>query len=176
VLNSGGYLAVIIFAFWCGCVVSGLLIDRIGRRKNILLFALCCVVTVQCYVFMPLSNTQMLFLGFPLGFFAAGIPASLGAFFNELYPADVRGAGVGFCYNFGRVLSVPVPGWPYERFYVPGIGHRRRRRHCLRRSCARGAVPAGNPRPEPRGHRASAIRPGTRRRERPGLIFLIYAR
>jgi len=109
VLNSGGYLAVIIFAFWCGCVVSGLLIDRIGRRKNILLFALCCVLTVQAYVFFPLINTQMLFLGFPLGFFAAGIPASLGAFFNELYPADVRGAGVGFCYNFGRVLSAVFP-------------------------------------------------------------------
>ncbi|TWC13402.1 MULTISPECIES: MFS transporter [unclassified Pseudomonas] len=109
VLNSGGYLAVIIFAFWCGCVVSGLLIDRIGRRKNIVLFALCCVVTVQCYVFLPLTNTQMLFLGFPLGFFAAGIPASLGALFNELYPADVRGAGVGFCYNFGRVLSAVFP-------------------------------------------------------------------
>ncbi|WDM60496.1 MFS transporter [Pseudomonas sp. NEEL19] len=109
VLNSGGYLAVIILAFWCGCVVSGLLIDRIGRRKNILLFALCCVLTVQAYVFFPLTNTQMLFLGFPLGFFAAGIPASLGAFFNELYPAEVRGAGVGFCYNFGRVLSAVFP-------------------------------------------------------------------
>jgi MFS family permease len=109
VLNSGGYLAVIIFAFWCGCVASGYLIDRIGRRKNIVLFALCCVVTVQCYVFLPLTNTQMLFLGFPLGFFAAGIPASLGALFNELYPADVRGAGVGFCYNFGRVLSAVFP-------------------------------------------------------------------
>ncbi|WP_153016089.1 MFS transporter, partial [Pseudomonas syringae] len=89
VLSSGGYLAVIIVAFWCGCVCSGLLIDRIGRRKNIMLFALCCVVTVQCYLMLPLSNTQMLFLGFPLGFFAAGIPASLGSFFNELYPAEV---------------------------------------------------------------------------------------
>ncbi|WP_248807006.1 MFS transporter [Pseudomonas sp. MWU13-2100] len=109
VLSSGGYLAVIIVAFWFGCVVSGLLLDRIGRRKNIILFAFCCVVTVQCYLFLPLSNTQMLFLGFPLGFFAAGIPASLGSFFNELYPADVRGAGVGFCYNFGRVLSAVFP-------------------------------------------------------------------
>jgi hypothetical protein len=45
---------------------------------------------------LPADQYQMLFLGFPLGFFAAGIPASLGAFFNELYPADVRGAGVGF--------------------------------------------------------------------------------
>ncbi|MGV8920250.1 MAG: MFS transporter [Pseudomonas sp.] len=109
VLSSGGYLAVIIVAFWCGCVVSGLLIDRIGRRKNIIVFALCCVVTVQCYLFLPLTNNQMLFLGFPLGFFAAGIPASLGALFNELYPADVRGAGVGFCYNFGRVVSSVFP-------------------------------------------------------------------
>ncbi|WP_397452639.1 MFS transporter [Pseudomonas sp. NA-150] len=109
VLSSGGYLAVIIVAFWCGCVASGLLIDRIGRRKNIILFALCCVVTVQCYLFLPLTNNQMLVLGFPLGFFAAGIPASLGALFNELYPADVRGAGVGFCYNFGRVVSSVFP-------------------------------------------------------------------
>ncbi|WNW10219.1 MFS transporter [Pseudomonas sp. DTU_2021_1001937_2_SI_NGA_ILE_001] len=109
VLGSGGYLAVIIVAFWLGCIVSGLLIDRIGRRKNIILYALCCVITVQCYLFLPLTNTQMLFLGFPLGFFAAGIPASLGSFFNELYPADVRGAGVGFCYNFGRVLSAVFP-------------------------------------------------------------------
>lgn len=109
VLSSGGYLAVIIAAFWLGCIVSGLLIDRIGRRRNIIIYALCCVLTVQCYLFLPLTNTQMLFLGFPLGFFAAGIPASLGSFFNELYPADVRGAGVGFCYNFGRVLSAVFP-------------------------------------------------------------------
>jgi MFS family permease len=109
VLNSGGYLAVIIVAFFCGCVASGFMVDRIGRRKNIILFAFCCVATVQAYVFMDLSNTAMLFLGFPLGFFAAGIPASLGSLFNELYPADVRGAGVGFCYNFGRVLSAVFP-------------------------------------------------------------------
>ena len=109
VLSSGGYLAVIIVAFFCGCVASGFLVDRLGRRKNIILFALCCTLTVQAYLFLPLTNNQMLFLGFPLGFFAAGIPASLGSFFNELYPADVRGAGVGFCYNFGRVLSAVFP-------------------------------------------------------------------
>jgi MFS family permease len=109
VLSSGGYLAVIIFAFWCGCIASSVLIDRIGRRYNVALFAFCCVLTVQAYVSLPLTNTQMLFLGFPLGFFAAGIPASLGALFNELYPSEIRGAGVGFCYNFGRVLSAVFP-------------------------------------------------------------------
>ncbi len=109
VLSTGGYLAVIIFAFWCGCMVSAQLLDRIGRRKNIMLFAVCCVVTVLVYLFLPLTNRQMLVLGFPLGFFAAGIPASMGAFLNELYPAGIRGTGVGFCYNFGRIASAGFP-------------------------------------------------------------------
>ena len=109
VLSTGGYLAVIIFAFWCGCIASAHLLDRIGRRANVALFAACCVVTVVIYLFLPLSDAQMLFLGFPLGFFAAGIPASLGALFNELYPLAIRGAGVGFCYNFGRIVSAGFP-------------------------------------------------------------------
>lgn len=109
VLNTGGYLAVVIVAFWCGCMASAYLLDRIGRRRNIALFAFCCIVTVLAYVMLPLTNTQMLVLGFPLGLFAAGIPASLGPLFNELYPADMRGAGVGFCYNFGRIASAGFP-------------------------------------------------------------------
>ncbi len=109
VLGTGAYLAVIIFAFWCGCIASAQLIDRIGRRRNIMIFAVCCVATVIAYVFLPLTNRQMLFMGFPLGFFAAGIPASLGALFNELYPAGIRGTGVGFCYNFGRIASAAFP-------------------------------------------------------------------
>lgn len=109
VLGTGGYLAVIIFAFFCGCVASSHLLDRIGRRGTILLFAICCVATVLIYLLLPLGNAAMLVLGFPLGFFAAGIPASMGALFSELYPRGVRGTGVGFCYNFGRVASAAFP-------------------------------------------------------------------
>jgi MFS family permease len=109
VLGSSGYLAVIIAAFFCGCVASGVLSDRLGRRANAALFAAACIVTVLIYIFAPLSNTEMLVLGFPLGFFSAGIPASMAALFSELYPAGVRGTGVGFCYNFGRVVSAAFP-------------------------------------------------------------------
>jgi MFS family permease len=109
VLSTGGYLAVIILAFFLGCLVCAQLLDRIGRRRTILLFAVCCVGTVVVYLFLPLSDAAMLVLGFPLGFFAAGIPASMGALFNELYPSGMRGTGVGFCYNFGRVVSAGFP-------------------------------------------------------------------
>jgi len=126
VLGSSAYLAVIIVAFFCGCIVSGVLSDRIGRRANVALFASACVATVLIYIFAPLSNGQMLFLGFPLGFFSAGIPASMAALFSEIYPAGVRGTGVGFCYNFGRILSAAFPllvGFMSDRIGLgPAIG------------------------------------------------------
>ena len=109
VLGSSAYLAVIIAAFFCGCVASGIISDSLGRRVNAAFFAVACVATVLVYVFAPLTNSEMLLLGFPLGFFAAGIPASMAALFSELYPAGIRGTGVGFCYNFGRVVSAAFP-------------------------------------------------------------------
>jgi len=126
VLGSSFYLAVIIVAFFCGCVASGIISDRIGRRANVALFASACIATVLVYIFAPLTDGQMLVLGFPLGFFSAGIPASMAALFSELYPAGVRGTGVGFCYNFGRVVSAAFPflvGFLSDRIGLgPAIG------------------------------------------------------
>ena len=109
ILGSSAYLGVIIAAFFCGCVVSGVISDWLGRRINAAFFAVACIATVLVYIFAPLSNGQMLVLGFPLGFFSAGIPASMAALFSELYPSGIRGTGVGFCYNFGRVVSAAFP-------------------------------------------------------------------
>ena len=33
----------------------------------------------------------------------------MGALFSELYPSGIRGTGVGFCYNFGRVIAAAFP-------------------------------------------------------------------
>lgn len=109
VMSTGLYLGVIIVAFGLGCVTAGQLLDRLGRRRTVMLFASGCIVITVLYLLAPIGPTAMLLLGFPLGFCAAGIPASMGALFNELYPQGVRGSGVGFCYNFGRVLSAGLP-------------------------------------------------------------------
>jgi MFS family permease len=109
VLRTSGYLCIIIASFWCGCVAASFALDRLGRRRTIFLFSICCAAMVWIYLLIPICNWEMLWLGAPLGFFSAGIPASMGALFSEMYAADVRGAGVGFCYNFGRIVSAALP-------------------------------------------------------------------
>lgn len=109
VLGTGGYLAVIIVASFLGYVVGAYLTDILGRRKNFFLFAICSTLTVLAYMFMPISDSVLLVLGAPLGFFASGIYSGIGAFFNELYPTRIRGSGIGFCFNIGRALGALFP-------------------------------------------------------------------
>jgi MFS family permease len=109
VLGTGGYIAVIIIGSLIGYWVSAWLSDRIGRRANFILFAACSIATVLVYTQLPVDNTMMLFLGFPLGFFASGIFSGMGAFLTELFPTRMRGSGQGFAYNFGRGIAALNP-------------------------------------------------------------------
>jgi MFS family permease len=105
VLTSGGYLAVIIVGSFIGYLVSAWLNDRIGRRANFILFAVCSVGIVIAYTLLPVSDAVMLVLGFPLGFLASGIFSGMGPLLTELYPTQMRGSGQGFAYNFGRSIA-----------------------------------------------------------------------
>ena len=109
VLGTGGYLAVIIAGSLIGYWVSAWLNDRIGRRTNFILFALCNLATVILYTQVPFDNTTVLFLGFPLGFFASGIFSGMGPYLTELFPTRIRGSGQGFAYNFGRGVAALNP-------------------------------------------------------------------
>jgi MFS family permease len=126
VLKTSGYLVVFITASFFGYLASGVLADRVGRRRNIILFAGLCLLSLLVYFLVPLTGTAMFVLGIPLGFFSAGIPAGLGSLFAELYPTAVRGTGQGFCYNFGRIVAAAFPilvGYLSDRLGMgPSIG------------------------------------------------------
>ena len=109
VLNTGGYLAVIIVGSFIGYIVSAYLNDRIGRSLNFFLFAVGSAVLAFAYTQFDISDAQMLVLGFPLGFFASGIFSGMGPFLTELFPSRVRATGQGFAYNFGRGIGALFP-------------------------------------------------------------------
>jgi MFS family permease len=114
VLDSDGYLAVLITGSFFGYMTGGYLADRIGRRLTFLVFGIGAGAVAGIYTMIPFGNAAMLVLGFPLGFFAAGVFSGMGAFYTEHFPTRVRGVGQGFTYNLGRGLAAGFPtmvGW-----------------------------------------------------------------
>jgi MFS family permease len=109
VLDSAGYLAVLIVGAFLGYLAGGYSADRIGRRLTFLIFALGAGTVAVTYTMIPFGNTAMLVLGFPLGFFSAGVFSGMGAFFTEHFPTRVRGIGQGFTYNVGRAAGAVFP-------------------------------------------------------------------
>jgi MFS family permease len=109
VLNTGAYLFVVIAGSFVGYMISAWLADRLGRKRTLILYAVCSFLTVTAYTYLSISNRVMLVLGFPLGFFASGVFSPIGAFFTELFPSRLRGSGQGFSYNFGRGIGALFP-------------------------------------------------------------------
>ncbi|AHG63808.1 MFS transporter [Advenella mimigardefordensis] len=110
VVGTGSYLLVIIAGSFCGYIAGAYFADRFGRKANLILFSVLSGVCIYLYTELPLSNTQMLILGFPLGFAASGIFSGIGAYLTELYPSAIRANGQGFSYNFGRGVGALFPG------------------------------------------------------------------
>jgi MFS family permease len=69
----------------------------------------CSIVTIVAYTQLPVDDSVMLFLGFPLGFFSQGVFSGMGPLLTELYPTRMRGSGQGFTYNFGRGIAAINP-------------------------------------------------------------------
>ncbi|WP_347469430.1 MFS transporter [Burkholderia stagnalis] len=122
IIGTGGYLLVIIVGSFIGYLVGAYLTDRLGRRANLLIFAVLSGITVYAYTQLSLSNEQMLFLGFPLGFAASGIFSGMGAYLTELFPSAVRATGQGFAYNFGRGIGALFPSLVGHLANTKGLG------------------------------------------------------
>ena len=109
ILDSTGYLAVLISGSFCGYLSGGFLADRIGRRLQFAIFAIGAGIVAVTYTSLSFGNGTMLVLGFPLGFFASGVFSAMGAFYTEHFPTRVRGVGQGFAYNLGRATGALFP-------------------------------------------------------------------
>jgi MFS family permease len=123
ILDSGPYLAALIGGSFCGYVVGSWLGDIVGRRATLAVFALGGIVLALAYSELAVSATTLLLMSLPIGFVATGMFSVIGSLLSELYPTELRGSGLGFCYNFGRGMAgvgAALIGASAERV---GVGH-----------------------------------------------------
>ena len=111
IVGTSGYLFVVIAGAFLGYLTAGYVHDRIGRRRAFALFAALAGTSLVVYFLVPSgSNTMLLLVGFPLGFFASGCFSGFGSYLAELFPTQARATGEGFCYNVGRGFGALFPG------------------------------------------------------------------
>jgi len=104
------YMGIQVIGGFVGCVSAGYVLDALGRRRGLALFALGSALSAWAYVVLPLDAAWLVFaIGFPLGFFGSGIFSGLAVYLAELYPTELRGAGQGFGYNIGRGIGAVGP-------------------------------------------------------------------
>jgi MFS family permease len=109
VLNTGGYLLILVAGSFLGYLLGAASMDRYGRRRTLIGFALLSALTSCLYFSAKLPAVLLLFAGFPLGFTVSGMIGGLGAFLAELFPTRLRGSAQGFAYNFGRAIAASFP-------------------------------------------------------------------
>jgi MFS family permease len=107
--GSGGFLLVQILGALFGFLLGSYLSDAIDRKWTFVLSAIGSLAMILIYMFVPMDNTALLFVGVPLfTIFLMKFPP-MGPFMTELYPTAVRGTAQGFCYNAGRAIGSFLP-------------------------------------------------------------------
>lgn len=109
IFGTSAYLGAMILGSFLGYVCGSYATDHLGRRKTYILFSLGALAMALSYMMIPISNTAMLFLSFPLGMLMQGMFAGIGATISEAYPSAVRATGYGVSYNVGRVIASLFP-------------------------------------------------------------------
>lgn len=121
--GSSPYLAALIIGSFVGYVGGSWLSDRVGRKATLMYFASSGIALALTYAEFPLTGMSLLLFSVPLGFVATGMFSVVGPILTELFPTELRGSGLGFCYNLGRGVAGVTPvlvGGTIERL---GVDH-----------------------------------------------------
>ncbi len=100
VLHGGTLLGVLFFPYLC---------ERIGRKRAFALFFVLAPASLLVVGLARSSYGTLLLVAPLLSFATIGLTAGFALYFPELFPTSVRGTGLGFAYNTGRILSAPIP-------------------------------------------------------------------
>ena len=102
----------------CGGTVIGFLSQRWGRRRCIILSAVCGMLLIPAWVFAP-ETTLLIAGGFLMQFMVQGAWGVVPVHLNELSPGEFRGTFPGLAYqlgNFAAAYAAQQQAWLADHF------------------------------------------------------------
>ncbi|WP_345829447.1 MFS transporter [Erwinia sp. HDF1-3R] len=106
-------LMVAVIGFGVMVPIAGLLADRFGRRRTMIVITLMIILFALIFPSMLGSGNQLLMMAFLLcGLSVMGLTfGPMGALLPELFPTEVRYTGASFSYNLSSILGASVAPW-----------------------------------------------------------------
>ncbi len=119
---AGKSMITIVYAVGaiCGGTVVGMLSQKWGRRRCVILCAICGVVLIPTWVFIP-STVVLVFGGFLMQFMVQGAWGVVPVHLNELSPPMLRGTFPGVAYQLGNLAAAYAAqqqAWLAEKFFM----------------------------------------------------------
>jgi len=102
----------------CGGTVIGFFSERWGRRRSIIICAVCGMFLIPAWIFAP-GTALLIAGGFLMQFMVQGAWGVVPVHLNEISPADFRGTFPGLAYqlgNFAAAFAAQQQAWLAERF------------------------------------------------------------
>jgi SHS family lactate transporter-like MFS transporter len=91
-----------------GNIPWGLLADRIGRRRAMMIAAAITCIIAPAY--LTANDLTWIITGFVIqGAFGGSLPAISPSYLCERFPTEVRSTAAGFCYHVGTVFGGLIP-------------------------------------------------------------------
>jgi len=106
----------------CGGTVIGFFSQRWGRRRSIIICAVCGMFLIPAWIFAP-GTALLIAGGFLMQFMVQGAWGVVPVHLNEISPADFRGTFPGLAYqlgNFAAAYAAQQQAWLAERFRTAG--------------------------------------------------------
>src|SRR6184192_1020318 len=88
----------------CGGILVGHLSQKFGRRRLIIITAMCGIILIPAWVFCP-ALSMLVAGGFLMQFMVQGAWGIVPVHLNELSPGEVRGTFPGFAYQLGNLFA-----------------------------------------------------------------------
>lgn len=102
--SASFWMVSTIFGMSIGMWVFGKVFDRFGPRLSYSIFLLGSAALVYTFSFVQ-SYTELLIVGFIIGFFSNGMFAGYGALVNIIYPSNVSSSANNLIINTGRAVG-----------------------------------------------------------------------
>lgn len=105
----------------CGGTILGFWSQKWGRRRVIILSAVCGMLLIPLWIFAP-STGLLIVGGFLIQFMVQGAWGVVPVHLNELSPPDFRGTFPGLVYqlgNFAAAYAAQQQAWLAEQFRLP---------------------------------------------------------